>query len=44
MFQTKFVEEIKIHISCSIFFSENRAVHEITRENMTRPHRTEMPI
>jgi hypothetical protein len=28
MFQKNFVEEIKTHILCSIFFSENRAVYE----------------
>ena len=41
MFQTKGVEKIKIHISCSINFFENRAVCEImwkgqaTDDNMT---------
>ena len=30
MFQTKFVEEIKTHIFCSVFFfPENRVVYEI---------------
>jgi len=34
MFQTNIVEKIKTHILCSIKFSENRALYEITDENM----------
>jgi hypothetical protein len=35
MFQTKVVENIKTHISCSmIFYSENRAVYEIIWKNI----------
>jgi len=35
MFQTKFVEKIKTHILCSAnFFSQNRAVYEITWKNI----------
>jgi hypothetical protein len=41
MFQIKVVEEIKTHILRSvIFFSENRAVYEITSKNV-EPERTQ---
>jgi len=38
MLQSKFVDEMKTHISCSktIFFSENHAVYEIMWENTVR--------
>jgi hypothetical protein len=34
MFRTKAVEKIKIHILCSIIFSENRAVYEKMSKNV----------
>ena len=46
MFQAKVVEKIKIHILCSItfFFVENRAVYEITWQNILEPDRLQMTI
>jgi len=41
MFQTKFVEKIKIHILCSITF-ENCAVYEIMWKNIVEPIRPQM--
>ena len=43
MFQTKFVEKIKTHILCSIFFFEIRALYVIMWKNIVqrdRPHVT----
>ena len=43
MFQTKFVEKIKIQILYSkIFFYENRAVYEITWKNIVERGRPQM--
>ena len=42
-FQTKVVEKIKTNILCSLAFSENCAICDITSENvveMDRPHKT----
>ena len=44
MFQTKVVERIKIHISYSITFFENRAVYEIMRKNTVETYRPQMTI
>jgi len=42
-FREKVVEEIKTHFSCPItFFSENRAIYEIMRENMVVSERPQM--
>jgi hypothetical protein len=41
MFQIKFVEEIKTHISRSKTFLEHRAVYEIMWENIVEPGRTQ---
>ena len=43
MFQTHFVEKIKINIICSNFFPVNRAVYE-TWKNMADPDRPQMKI
>ena len=32
MFQTKVVEKLKIHILCSVIFSENRAFYDVRWE------------
>jgi hypothetical protein len=40
----KIVEKIKTHISCSVIFSENRAVYEIMWKNMVEPDRPQMAI
>jgi beta-galactosidase GanA len=38
MFRTKFVENIKTHMLCSItFFPENRAFYEVMWKNMLEP-------
>jgi len=34
MFQTKIVEKVKTHISCSVFFLFNCAVYEIMWKNI----------
>jgi hypothetical protein len=45
MFQTKVVEKIKTHFSCSLtFFFENRTVYEIMWKNMVEPDRPQMTI
>ena len=46
MFQTEVVEEIKLHILCSVtFFSfENRAVYKIMWKNIVEPGRPHMTI
>jgi len=45
MFQTKAVEKIATHISCSIiFFFENRAVYEVMWENIVEPDMPQMTI
>jgi hypothetical protein len=45
MFQTKVVENTKIHILCPVtFFSENRAVYKIMWKNMVQPDRPHMAI
>ena len=36
-FQTKVLEKIKVHTSCSILFPENHAVYEIMWKNMVQP-------
>ena len=40
--QTDAVEKIKTHISCSLNFSDNRAVYEIMWENTVDPGRPQM--
>jgi hypothetical protein len=40
----KITEEIKTHILCSIPYSENRAVCEITWKNTVEPGRPQMTI
>jgi len=40
----KFVQKIKTHISCSVHFSENRAVYEIMWKNMVVLDRPQMTI
>jgi hypothetical protein len=37
MFRIKVVQKIKTHISCSVTFSNNRAVYEIMWKNMVQP-------
>jgi hypothetical protein len=45
MFQTKFVEELKTHILCSVtFFSENHTVYEITWKIMVQLERPQVTI
>jgi hypothetical protein len=44
MLQTKVVDNIKIHILCSIIFFENRAVYEIMWKNIVEPGRLQMTI
>jgi hypothetical protein len=44
MFQTKVVEKMKTHISCSITFPRNPAVYEIMWKNMVEPDRQQMTI
>jgi len=46
VFQTKVVEEIKIHILCSITFfpPENCAVYEIMWQNIVQPGRPQIII
>jgi len=45
MFQTKFVEEIKTHILCSVtFFFKNHAVYEIRWTNIAEPEGLQMTI
>jgi hypothetical protein len=44
MFQTKFVEEIKTQILCSITFFDNRTVYEIMWENILQLDRPQMTI
>jgi len=45
MFQTKVVEEIKIHILCSVFFFfENRVVYEIMWKNIVERGRPQITI
>jgi hypothetical protein len=45
MFQTKVVQKIKTHISCSMyFFSENRAVCEIILKNVVQPDSPQVTI
>ena len=43
MFQTKVVEKIKPHILCTVIF-ENRAVYEITWENIVERGRPQMTV
>ena len=39
------LKEVKIHVSCSVnFFSENRAVYEITSKNVVEPERPQITI
>jgi hypothetical protein len=44
MFQIKVVDEIKIHVLCSVTFPENRAVYQIISKNMVEPERPQMAI
>jgi hypothetical protein len=44
MFQIKVVDKIKIHISCSITFSENCAVYKIMQKNFVEPERPQMAM
>ena len=44
MFQTKVVEQIKLHISCLVTFFENLAVHENVSKNMADTQRLQMAI
>jgi hypothetical protein len=44
MFQINVVEKTKIHILCSVTFSENRAVCEIMSKNVVEPERPQMAI
>jgi hypothetical protein len=44
MFQTKFVENIKTHLLCSVTFFENRAVYEIMWKNIVERGRPQMTI
>jgi hypothetical protein len=45
MFQTEFIDYIKTHVLCSIFFSpENRAVYEIMWKNIAEPDRPQLTI
>ena len=45
MLQTEFVEKIKTHILCSIFFwGGDRAVNEITLKNFVVPDRPQMTV
>jgi hypothetical protein len=44
MFQNKVVEKIKMHILCSITFSEKGAVYEIMWKNMLQPDRPHVTI
>ena len=46
MFQTKFVEEIKTHVLCSVtfFLPENRAVYEIMWKNIVERGRQQMTV
>lgn len=39
-----FVDKIKIHILCSIIFSENRVVYKIIWKSTMKPDRTQMTI
>ena len=43
MFETKVVEKIKPHILCTVTF-ENRAVYEITWENIVERGRRQMTV
>ena len=42
MFQTKVVEKLKIHILCSVPFSEYNAVYQITSKKVVEPERSQM--
>jgi hypothetical protein len=42
MLQANIVEKFKIHILCSIIFSENRTVYDIVWKNMVEPYRPQM--
>jgi hypothetical protein len=42
MFQTRVVENIKIHILWSVTFPENRAVYEILSKNVMEPEGPKM--
>jgi hypothetical protein len=45
MFQIKVVEEINVHILCSvIIFKKNRAVYEIMSKNVVEPERPQITI
>ena len=42
IFQTKFVDEIKIHFTSNNIFFENRAFYEIKWKNIVQPDRPQM--
>jgi len=44
MLETKFVEKIKILCYITLFFSENRAIYQITWKNMVQPEGPRMKI
>jgi hypothetical protein len=44
MFQIKVVEKIKIHVLCSVTFSENCALYEIMPKNVAEPETPQMTI
>jgi hypothetical protein len=44
MFETEVSEKIKLHVLCSITFSENLAAYEIMWKNMIEPDRPQMTI
>jgi len=44
MFQTKVVEQVKMHIICSIIFSENYSINEIVWKNMIEPDSPQMKV
>jgi len=45
MFQTSFVDKIKIHILLSVsFFPENRTVYDMKNKNTIQPNRQQLKI
>jgi len=44
MFQTKIVDKIKTHISCSITFSDYLPVYELVRKNILEPDMPQMTV
>ena len=43
-FQIKVVQKIKTHFMFSTFFSENRAIYEITSKNVVEPERLQVAL